>query len=410
VQGEFVSNFSSYSAISVLDRERLDKQYAELLSGYYSDNAQESWDLGHLPPTEYIMGGSIIRTATGYAMQISITKSADKMTVASYSGTCTFDELDNLSGVRRASLDLLQKMGVSPREQARTALSGAASAARVNAQTALSQGIVAQRHGNTIETMAKIYEAASYDPSLAEAVTRANTMSATIRTGSIGENVRNDIAWRNEWVKILANATKYIQEHPPVIAVLAYDPHIRQGKIDYNTNKVQILFDLRIYFLRYPPAYMKMMNDLNEGLKATKRNDDWKLQPLSLTDILSRGESAKANEGGFGSGSYGRAAIVYRASLVNSSGKVIGNSSHVEGFAYRGETRVTNSNVQTIKIEDYFSVHANDITDPMTINLSVADKITDYQSAAYGGHGTTFLGLVKVMTKAEFQATISTSW
>jgi len=33
VQGEFVSNFSGFSAISVLDRERLDDQYTELLSG-----------------------------------------------------------------------------------------------------------------------------------------------------------------------------------------------------------------------------------------------------------------------------------------------------------------------------------------------------------------------------------------
>jgi len=111
VQGEFVSNFTSYSAISVLDRVRLDDQYKELLSGYYSDNAKEGADLGHLSPTEFIMGGNITRTATGFAMQISITKSADKMTVASYSGTCTVDELNDLSGVRRASLDLLQKNG-----------------------------------------------------------------------------------------------------------------------------------------------------------------------------------------------------------------------------------------------------------------------------------------------------------
>ena len=36
VQGEFVSNFSNFSAISVLDRQRLDEQHGELLSGFYA--------------------------------------------------------------------------------------------------------------------------------------------------------------------------------------------------------------------------------------------------------------------------------------------------------------------------------------------------------------------------------------
>ncbi|MDR3171345.1 MAG: hypothetical protein LBU17_06920, partial [Treponema sp.] len=103
VQGEFVSNFSSYSAISVMDRETLDKVYAELLSGYYDGTA--GLDLGHLSATDYIMTGTITKTATGYALQMQITKTADKMTKA-YSGTCTFAELDDLSGIRRASLDL----------------------------------------------------------------------------------------------------------------------------------------------------------------------------------------------------------------------------------------------------------------------------------------------------------------
>jgi len=65
VQGEFVSNISGFSAISVLDRERLDEQYAELLSGYYDDNAEAGLDLGHLTPTTHIMGGNITKTATG---------------------------------------------------------------------------------------------------------------------------------------------------------------------------------------------------------------------------------------------------------------------------------------------------------------------------------------------------------
>ncbi|MDR1902323.1 MAG: hypothetical protein LBQ88_08605 [Treponema sp.] len=50
-----VSSFKGYSAVEVLDRERLDDQYAELLSGYYDENAEAGLDLGHLPPTGYAL-------------------------------------------------------------------------------------------------------------------------------------------------------------------------------------------------------------------------------------------------------------------------------------------------------------------------------------------------------------------
>jgi hypothetical protein len=163
VQGELVSNFSGYSAIAVLDRERLDEQYAELLSGYYDDNANAGQDLGHLTPTDYIMGGNITKTATGYALQIQITKTSDKMTAASYSGTCSFAELDNLTGIRRASLDLLQKMGVVPTARTRTELAGAAANNHVSAQTALAQGITAQKSGTEVAALSYYYQAAAFD-------------------------------------------------------------------------------------------------------------------------------------------------------------------------------------------------------------------------------------------------------
>jgi hypothetical protein len=42
----------------------------ELKTGYYDDNDRAGLDLGHLTSTDYIMNGSITRTATGYALQI----------------------------------------------------------------------------------------------------------------------------------------------------------------------------------------------------------------------------------------------------------------------------------------------------------------------------------------------------
>jgi len=395
VQGEFVSNFSGYSAISVLDRLRLDEVYAEQLSGYYNDNA--GLDLGRLKETDYIMTGNITRTNTGFALQIQITKSSDKITAASYSGTCTIDELTNLTGVRRASLDLLQKMGVTPTELARKELSGAAAENQVNAQTALARGIVAQQMGNTAETLAQFYQAAAYDPTLAEAAARANTMSASVRTGSMGANIRNDIAWRDEWVKILADANTALKNiprpNPPVLPqqilvaqiILPPEPKFNQGNIDYAARTAQLTANfflglgLGLEPVPYPPEYLKaldayytafkmrsdvynkLVTDLNSGLRATGKNAAWKLSELSPVKRDSDPINPRSGE----------VAVSARAELLNDAGRAISSANIEIGRLSFGERSTTL--IRTADIRQFtFTVKADDISDQMSLHITAA--------------------------------------
>jgi len=391
VQGEFVSNFSSYSAISVLDRQKLDEVYAEQLSGYYSDYA--GLDLGHLQETDYIQTGSITRTATGYALQIQIIKTAGKMTAASYSGTCTFEELDNFTGVRRASLDLLQKMGVTPTERAKIELSGAAAENQVNAQTALARGIVAQQSGNTAESLAQYYQAAAYDPTLTEAVSRANTLSASVRTGNLGANIRNDIAWRDEWVKILADANTTLRNlpipQPPVLPqqitvaqiVLPPDPQFRQGNIDYTARTVQLTTDFLMLPMLYPIEYLraldayyavfrarsdvynKLVIDLNAGLRATGRNGAWKLKELS--PITKQDADAVIPR-------RGEVTVSARVELINDKGKAIGSYNVADMGRLKFDERGT-SLIRTADIRSFvFTVKADVISDRMSLRVTAS--------------------------------------
>ena len=198
VQGEFVSNFSTYSAISILDRQRLNDQYAELFSGYYDDNAAELIDIGHLSPTTHILAGNITRTETGYALQMYATKSADKLTVASYSGTFTFAELDNLSGIRQASFELLQKLGVTLTTKTQEELTRPAPANHVSAQTALAHGITAQQQGNTETALNYYFQAAAFDPSLIEAHNRTQILAAYVEGGiTFSETISASITTAN---------------------------------------------------------------------------------------------------------------------------------------------------------------------------------------------------------------------
>jgi len=177
VQGELHSNFTTYSAIEAWTPEGLQDLTVEVeQSGRYReiqpDTDPELWEsrLGQLRPPDFQMDGDIIKTNTGYNIRITVAKTTDKMTMASFSETCTFEELDNLSGVRRASLDLLQKMNINLTEQARTELSRAATSKELNAQINLAKGMTAGE--TTFEKRYYTYTANQLDPTLAEAARR----------------------------------------------------------------------------------------------------------------------------------------------------------------------------------------------------------------------------------------------
>jgi hypothetical protein len=214
IQQEFADNFRNYSKIAVSDRSNWENIYAELYSGYYDDDSKEL-DLGHLQPTDYFMNGSITKTNSGYALQIQISKTSDKMMAASYSGICTFDELDNFIGIRRASSNLLGQLGVRLTEAGKQKLGSAADVKTVKAQTALAKASVAPTE---FEKMQYTYEAAAIDPSLKEAAQRLSAYQTAmfeipafnapvftaptftlpaiqpVSTGNIGTDARDELA------------------------------------------------------------------------------------------------------------------------------------------------------------------------------------------------------------------------
>jgi len=293
VQGVLVGDISKYSAIRVLDRQTLEKTLKETESGIYKNEADYG-QLGQIANVDYALMGNITKTGLGYAMQIQVVgtgKNNIGVTKASYSGSCTVEELDNFTGIRKASLELLTQMGVVLTSSAKQELSGAAMTNQVNAQISLAQGIAAQRSGNIVEMMARFYEANSYDPSLVEATTRANAVSSTIRTGSLGQNFRNDLAWRDEWKKILDDASNYLFSKGFVIAEVSYkNLGLKTGRADYQNGTMEFTYNpynIWIKPMPFPRAYIKLVDDLNKGLRATGRNRDWQLEPLNIRRVLS---------------------------------------------------------------------------------------------------------------------------
>jgi hypothetical protein len=360
VQGEFVSNFSNFSAISVLDRVNLDEQYSELLSGYYDDNAPAGLDLGHLTPTDYIMGGTITKTSTGYTLQMRVTKTVDKMTAASYSGTCTFDELDNLTGIRKASLELLQKLGVEPTARAKTELTEAASTNHVNAQTALARGITTQRQGTEVAALSYYFQAAALDASLLEAASRSSVMSANITSGNIGVDTRNDIEWRRQWVARLTETEQYFNDLLNANAMpytLLYSTEIIPGEVNYQSETQTLSIDTNLHATGgiWLSSVERALQAVYDVLEATNRKQVWGLQNWPGQGITNLRPFERR-----------RATFSIAAELVNSQDKVIGRANfQAEGtwsFSGYGRPEI-NISSDDMKQVDFANVKADDIMD-----------------------------------------------
>jgi tetratricopeptide (TPR) repeat protein len=371
VQGEFMSNFSGYSGISVFDRMNLDKIYEEQVgTGYYDDNDRARLDLGRLTSTDYIMNGSITKTATGYALQVQVTKSEGKMAAASYSGTCSFAELDNLTGIRRASRDLLEKLGVSLTEKAKTELGGAAAEQAVNAQIALSKGIDAMKKGTVVEALSYFVQSRSYDPQLAEAASRANIVSANISSGNIGEDARNDIVWRKAWLERLTECEQWVTNYvrnTPVPTYLYYTTDLTREDINYSRETLSI--SIAEVALRvddrydWPAPIIGVVNPVYAGLKATGRASAWEIGRWPNSSVA-RGLSALWNK-----------IPEYETviELVNDAGEVIGRRSVRLGAGWRtgfsnGEAEASRSAAATgVR---FTGVDANKITDRLSIRIA----------------------------------------
>jgi len=268
---------SKYSAISVLDRVSLDKVIGETLDPTYEDNL-EIVRLGHVAQVGYMMTGNIMRTSSGYSMQINVTDTTpNATTIASHSGTYTVAQFDNHSAIQRASLDLLTQMGVELTSTAINELGRASSRESITAQTALAQGITAQRMGQTVEAISHYFDASSLEVTAAEAISRLSTATTTIATGSLGTQVRNDIQQRNEWIKLIEETRKFLANNNYYnLAELYYSPRLDLASINYTAETANLTFPVQIRLNNERAnAITKIVNDIHNGLEATGRQQQW---------------------------------------------------------------------------------------------------------------------------------------
>jgi hypothetical protein len=360
VQGCLVSNISKYSGISVLDRVSLDKVIAETLDPTYKDNL-DIVRLGHVAQTSHIMTGKLIKTSSGYTIQINVTDtSTSAKTTASYSGACTVAQLDNQTAVQLASKELLAQMGVSLTAKAVEELGTAATQQAVNAQTALAQGITAEKQGTIVQALSYFIQSSGYDPSLAEAASRMNILNANISSGNIGADTRNEIAWRRQWVARLQEAetffANYVKNPPPYYLVYATD--IQKGDINWQNETITLGFEMTLV---PETAWMNPINGVisavKSGLQSTGRAQAWELGDWP----------------NFSGRSMDYAVV---AEILNDKGSSIGRQTVSVPYGYEISDGIITGLRRWDGTVSFTGVKADAITDTLTIKITSIDGIT----------------------------------
>ncbi|MDR1787972.1 MAG: DUF1566 domain-containing protein [Treponema sp.] len=293
VQGSFNTDFAKYSGITIFDRQNLERimaQQTESASGLYSD--EDYIRIGHLANARHILTGTITKTPNGaFSLQFSVSEVETGKRVASYGpASCSPLALENLSAVKKASADLLGQLGVKLTDAARRELSAEADTRQVQAETALSKGIEAAKKGTVVEALSYFFQAADFNPASTEVASRLNILNRDISSGNMGDNVRNDLQWHDQWKERLAEGsqftTNYLKTPPAPSYSVIYTTNIQQGRIDYDTRTVEVsgvtvnyVFD-GTALEAWTKQLQNVAKAVNDGLANTKRNGDWRLSPV----------------------------------------------------------------------------------------------------------------------------------
>jgi len=389
VQSSIAADINKYSAgaITIIDRQNLEAIIAEQKRSLSAMTSDEAIRIGNLANASHILVGKITKTPKTFMLELSVTDVETGKRKASFSPkSVTLSSLEDLSILKEASADLLKQLGVTLTDSLLADLKGPIATAQIQAQTALARGVFAQRQGTSVAALSYYYQAAAFDPTLVEAVSRSSVVSANISGINLGENIRNDIEWRKKWVEQLKETEetfkKIIDAADPPYKLL-YSTVIETKNINYQKETADL--NINIHMLANVEWFNALQRSLKaamavkEGLNATNRKKDWGLDrwpgqgvsetnPFVLRMEYERPNSLSADVKKQGEKQYN---FIVGFELVNQKGKVIGKQGMAitQAFGINGDFAIAFI-PKISSILTFRSVDAKEISDNLTIRVT----------------------------------------
>ena len=379
VQGLLNSNFQRHSAMTLIDRQNLNKIISEQKlssSGLYSD--KDIISIGKLTNAQFLLMGTIQKlSGERYALHFSVSEAASGEQKAAFTATGILAQFEGSGSlINQASAELLAQLGVTLTERGRASLLGGNNAT-ARAENALAKGAAAQASGDQVGALLNYAQAASFDPGQLEALSRLNTLSSTISGGSVSERIINDLHARDRWIAAFKEAARFYQEHPPF--EFSFDPSLEQsGETDY----VKRTANLKMYVsLSSAEAGFKALNALLEGLEKTGRRDKWGFALWPFGDLRPAVPGVQVFNNG-----WNRAMFAVEIRLLNERKKEVGKGSIILYAAPRfaaGNKSVVlpEKGYGVINFQD---IKADDLTPALTIIVSSVNGISSRDLSGKG--------------------------
>jgi TolB-like protein len=402
IQSSITGDLNRFSAMTIIDRQNFEKILAEQtlsMSGYFSDD--DFLRIGNLINARYILVGSVTKTATAYMLELSVTDAESGERKASYPPTQVSPlALENLTAVKEATVNLLQQLGVQLTDRGRQELRKVPDTAAVQAEIALARGITAQRQGTEVMALSYFFQAAARNPALLEAVNRSSVLNANISSGNIGENVRNDIIWRRNWVQRLTETEQSFDNFNKTESMpytLFYSDEIKQGAVNYQNETVTLSIETNLrpnhtWGRTVGIPMQRTLRAVYDGLRATQRTGDWNLQSWPNQRVTNLNSFARRDS-----------SFNVNVELLNDKNRVIGRQSFRSDGWWEYEYTYDNGYVPTgIRISDdvkrtvNFTVKADDITDRLTIRIATVNGVAAETAARNG------VLQIRALPKAEY--------
>jgi len=377
IQGSMTGDFNLYSAITIVDRQNLETildQQGMSMSGYFSD--EDFIRIGHIANARYVLAGTVTRTATAYMLEFAVTDVQTGVRRASRPPTpASIQEIENLSAVRAATVDLLGQLGVTLTGRGRQELTRTPEAATAQAQTALARGIYAQRQGFEIEALSHFMQAAGHDPLLEEVENRLVILTAgiTSRPPAGALDARADIVLRSEWMRRLQETENFVRDFlardQPFY--LVYYTDITHGTVNFQNETVGLSFAMRtVLDSMWTHTVNEVVLTVESGLRATGRARDWGLDwPNNTVGVTSPFVGRSAN-------------VAVTMEILNNQGRVIGTGTAAIPHGFRVRYGMTIPNPEWSGTVTVPGVDINVITDQLSIRVAAIGGVPAQQAAA----------------------------
>ncbi|MCL2762370.1 MAG: CsgG/HfaB family protein [Treponema sp.] len=335
IQSTIIGSFQRFSAMTVFDRQNLENVLREQrlsMSGNFSDT--DYIRIGRLTNARLVVFGSITKISNNYTLELAVTDVETGERKASYMPRqVSLMALENLSAIREASADLLGQLGINLTNNGLQELRRSEDTAKIQYENNLARGIAAERQGTVVEALTYYFQAAAFNPSLMEAANRVSVVSANISGGNLGQTVRNRLQIHDDWRTIVNTARSFYSNHLPY--ELVYGTNINRGRIDFERRTTELSIEIGLI----PTDAWKTINDLRQGLRSARGNDQWN---FSLDQI-------------------DPSQIIVIIQIMNENNTVLSR----ESYAFKNP----NEKVQTNATLNFRNIKADDITDQLRVEV-----------------------------------------